>query len=281
MATNRGTATVPIVRRARGYRLYDRQGRRYLDLHRDGGGALLGHRTGTTITIMKSVLSQGLVSALPSVWESRLIRMIASLLPAHPIVRLYSSRGRALEAASRFLGMRVDPLDLHDPAIHEGPLLGGPRAFLWRPFLPDLDPEAVACAPVLPVLPLTVCEAPAAVCFPDDQRGEVPVSDQLPGFILAGAVAALARLRSVSGKDHFAVHEVIHKALDRCPGWARIGPYVRATFSPAEYPGVSAEFLRSGVLLSPWYPGPSILPGECSPGEAKLLADLFSRIPGG
>ena len=36
METSRGAAAVPIIRRARGFRLYDQHGRRYLDLYRDG-----------------------------------------------------------------------------------------------------------------------------------------------------------------------------------------------------------------------------------------------------
>ena len=92
METSRGAAVVPIIRRARGFRLYDQHGRRYLDLYRDGGGALLGHRSGVTVTLMKSVLSQGLASSAPSVWEARLVRMIASMFSDRHTVRLYSSR---------------------------------------------------------------------------------------------------------------------------------------------------------------------------------------------
>ena len=62
---------IPRIRRARGFRLYDMQGRRYLDLFRDG--ALLGHRDSGSLTAMKSALSQGLAAALPSVWEKRLL----------------------------------------------------------------------------------------------------------------------------------------------------------------------------------------------------------------
>ena len=36
--------TIPPIRRARGYRLYDHRGRRYLDLWQNGGHSLLGHR---------------------------------------------------------------------------------------------------------------------------------------------------------------------------------------------------------------------------------------------
>jgi hypothetical protein len=106
----------------------------------------------------------------------------------------------------------------------------------------------------------------------------LPPSDHLPGFLLAGTFSALVRLQKCR---HFADDPVILKAVDRSAGWARRGPYIRATFSAGEYSRVFGAFLRAGVLLSPVYPGPSILPGECSPGEARLLAGLFARIPGG
>ena len=279
MGGSRAAAVVPVVKRARGYRLYDQQGRRYLDLYRDDGGALLGHRSGSTVTLMKSVLSQGLAGALPSVWEARLLTMIAAMFPAHRNVRLYFSRSRALEAVSCFEGMRVGPSDIYDPAIHAEPR-GQPRASLWRPFLPDGAPAPAAHSALLPVLPLTVCEAPAPVCFPEGPLVGLSDSDRLPGFVLAGAFTALAQLRS-GRTNAFEADPAVQKALDASRGWGRTGPYVRATFSADEYPRVHGEFLRAGVLLCPWYPGPSILPGECSPGEARLLAKLFTSIPGG
>ncbi|MGA2612504.1 MAG: hypothetical protein ABSG38_03480 [Spirochaetia bacterium] len=281
MDTSRDADVVPIIKRARGFRLYDARGGRYLDLYRDGGGALLGHRSGTTITLMKSVLSQGLLTAVPSVWEGRLIRVIASMFPARSNVRLFSSLPRALEAVSLFLGMRVDPSDVHDPAIHTVPR-GRPRACFWRPFLPEEESGAAACAAVLPILPLTVCGAPAPVCFPDGPSAGLPASDRLPGFVLAGASSALAAVRSPRRVGHlFQGDPVIQRAVDSSSRWARTGPYVRAVFAPGEYSRVFAEFLRAGVLLSPEYPGPSILPGECSPGEARRAAELFITIPGG
>jgi hypothetical protein len=273
METSQGREAAPIIRRARGFRLYDSQGRRYLDLYREGGGALLGHRS--AVTVMKSVLSQGLVSGIPSVWEARLVRAAASLIPGHRRVVLYSSRQRALEAISNAIGMRVDPSDLLDPALSEMPSVR-PRACLWRPFIAG-ERRFEDCPAVLAVLPLTVCGAPSPVCF-SDFPGELPPSEPLPGFLLAGAFSALVRL----GKcGRFAEDPMVVKAVDGSAAWARKGPYIRATFSADEYPRVFGEFLRAGVLLSPAYPGPSILPGECSPGEARLLAGLFARIPGG
>ncbi|HVP20070.1 MAG TPA: hypothetical protein VMU36_13875 [Spirochaetia bacterium] len=277
MGSSAAASPVPLIRRARGCRLYDLRGARFLDLYRDGGGALLGHRAADSVTRMKSVLSQGLLSPVPSVWERRLVRVISSLFPDR-IVTLFSSPARAREAVSRFLGVRVDASDVHDPAINDPPPVP-PRAAFWRPFLPDAGMDGGAQV-VLPLLPLTVCGAPSPVCFPEDPQDMDPFPDHVPGFVLAGALSALTRVQR-SPKNQLVVDAGILRAVDSAAGWARRGPYVRATFAQSEYPRIVIEFLRAGVLLSPVYPGPSILPGECSPGEKRLLMDLFTSIPGG
>jgi len=60
---------LPVIRRARGYRLYGQDGRRYLDLWQGGGRALLGHRPARVTTVLKNVISTGLVTDLPSDWR--------------------------------------------------------------------------------------------------------------------------------------------------------------------------------------------------------------------
>lgn len=283
MEDNRRAPALPPIRRARGFRLYDTRGRRYLDLWRDGGGALLGHRAGRVTTLMKSVLSQGLAAGLPSVWEGRLLKMIRGLFPSFPAVRMFSSRRRALEAASQFLGIRIDAEDLYDPALGDACAAApaGARAALWRPFLAEPGAEGPPAARWdvrLPVLPLTVSGAPAPVCLCAEPPAGFPESDHLPGFLLAGAARALADL---SADAEPLRNARVEKSIDGSSAWRRTGPYVRAAFERAEYPRVFSAFLKEGVLLSPGYPGPSIIPGECSPGETRLLAELFAGVPGG
>jgi hypothetical protein len=266
-ATRAPAPVLPRVRRARGFRLYDTAGRRYLDLYRDG--ALLGHRAASTLTAMKAGLSLGLAAALPSAWEARLCAALARLFPAYPVVRLFATRERALAAVSL-------PGDPWDPALEpvDAAPPPGREAALWRPFLP----VPVGARLLLPQLPFTVCGSPVPVCAP---AGTVlPGSDPLPGFLLSGALHALAALAGGPARPPLG-SPLLERAVDTARGWARTGPYVRAAFSPDVYPRVHGEFLRAGVLLCPVFPGPSILPGECSPGENRLLADLFAGHPGG
>ena len=205
---------VPPIRRARGFRLYDVRGRRYLDLFRDG--ALLGHREAGTLTAMKAVLSQGLASPLPSVWERRLLGVLARLFPAYPEVRLYASPDRARSAVRAWLGGDA-PGDgeVHDPARDGGP--GGAAAAYWRPFLP-----APAARALLPLLPVRVGGCPSPVCFDAEVPPRVPCSDAIPGFVLAGALRGLAALGSLKPSGSCPLSTpALDRALDAAPGWLR------------------------------------------------------------
>jgi hypothetical protein len=270
---DRPAAGLPPIRRARGFRLYDAGGRRYLDLYRDG--ALLGHRAAGALTAMKAGLSQGLAAGLPTAWEGRLVSALRRLVPSHTVVRLYSCPHRAEEAASRYLGVSpaAGAVLLRDPSRPGAS--GGPAA-LWRPFL-DLPREA---DPILPVLPVTVCGAPAPVCFTRDVG--LPGSDTLPGFLLAAAVRGLAAVvRTGEGSAVSLGDRAVEEAVDGAECWSRTGPYVWATCAAGRWASVHARFLDAGVLLNPGFPGPSVLPAELSPGESRLLAGLFAAIPGG
>jgi hypothetical protein len=283
MATEAPREHIPSFHRARGFRLYDTRGRRFLDLFREG--ALLGHRSPGALTVMKAVLSQGMVSAVPTPWEGRLASVLARLFPAFPRVRLFASRERATRAAANWLDS--PGLDPFDPALCAAAGRSGSGgsvlAAFWRPFLPEPQGAGV----LLPLLPLTVGGAPSPVCFPAGgavtrPAAELPGGDTVPGFICAGALRALAAATVPgAGKDFEPSDPRLSAALDGGRNWARVGPYVRALFPAGEYARVHAEFLRAGVLLCPVYPGPSVLPGDCSPGETRLLADLFATVPAG
>jgi hypothetical protein len=269
---------VPAIRRARGYRLYGFDGRRCLDLFQDGGRAVLGHRLTPAVAAMKAALSEGLDSCLPSLYEARFLKALSRAFPAFPAFRIFAGEARALAAASRFVGSPLTAGDVHDPALDEDQA-AQPRVARWRPWLPaEASARAERAEVLLPVLPVATGEAPVAACFAAALPPGFPGCDPLPGFLLAGAVRGLEAL--AAGREDRCL-EPVRKALEGSRSWKRVGVYVRPLFDPADYPGVHARFLEAGVLLAPAFPGPSILPAECSPGEAARLAGLFLEIPGG
>jgi hypothetical protein len=260
---------VPRIRRARGWRLYDVDGRRILDLWQAGGEAVLGHRPDRAGAALKAALDRGLTAALPTAWQARLLAALASRFPAYRSFRLYATRERAFEAASRVLGTAVTPDRVADPGLGTD---GAGQVGLWRPFLGG-DP---AWPVVVPVLPFTLGGSPSAACFRDELPEGAEPSDSV------SAVAAIAALRGLAGLAAGRPHDPFGpRDLDGCPAWERRGPYLGPAFAADAYPRVFRAFLAHGVLLSPRYPGPSILPGEASEGERRLVASLFHSIPGG
>lgn len=273
MTGNRNTDIVPRIRRARGFRLYDEAGKRYVDLYQAGGTAILGHRGPGTVREMKDVLSRGLGTALPNVYETRLKKVLRRLFPSYGSVELYACIHRGLDAVSAFLGRRMEERDIFDPAVSSAGNLRGPVSY-WRPFLPAGalgEPEVL-----IPILPGSGISGFAAACFRTREGESVPPGDSIPACPLAGVLRAIADLAGTErGED------AVTRAADETREWRRRGPYLSPEFHEGRYRDVFRLFLDAGYLLNPHYPGPSIVPGELSPGEAAGLCRLFTGAQGG
>lgn len=259
------------IRRARGYRLYDQRGRRYLDLWQDGGRALLGHRPDRALARIKGALSRGVNGGLPSVYQRRLHGRLQQIIPGYePLLT-----GSDAEVRGVLGHLEIRPEELHDPALDAEP----PEARvagIWRP-LAGPTPLPANWRAVVPVLPSTIGQVPAPVCLPPEAvTGELtavvaPTSQPAP--LLVAALAGLDRLPRYGGAV-WAQHA--WPDPDGYAGWQRRGPYVAARCEAAAYDAVFDRFLRAGVLLSPFHPGPSILPDEVSAGETAALMRLFA-----
>ncbi len=262
---------IPILKRARGYRLYDLAGKRYLDLYQNGGRALLGHRPQGLTAVVKEVVSKGVLTDLPSVYGERLEKALKRLFPGYAAVRFFSSRERALELASLHLGGKLEEEEIHDPVLPGG---AKKEAAYWRPLLSD-SPEEPEAEVLFPILPFSMGGVPEAVCFKHNPARGLPESDIISPVILAGVLRSLACLN----KYHFPpwFRQDLLKSSD---GWIQRGIYLRPNFSAGLYKICFFNFLKEGFLLSPGYPGPSILPAEASPGEIKKMIKLFKQNPG-
>jgi hypothetical protein len=258
---------VPPIRRARGFRLYDRRGRRYLDLFLNDGSAVLGHRPDRVNNELKAVVSKGGLFAMPSVYPGRLAGALGRAYPAFAGVLVAADETEAVGFAARYLKCEPSEVEIRDPALgQEG------RVIRDRPCLPRaMREQAIKEAEVvLPLLPFRIDKGPAPVLF----RGRAP--EAKPGWI-APAVAAAA-LRAFYDLDRRERPDwYSDDLLEGCDGWVQRGIYVAPRFPSDRYAGVFARFLEAGVLLPPEYPGPAVLPGEASAGEVALLMRLFGE----
>lgn len=271
---------LPMIRRARGYRLYDQEGRRYLDLHLAGGRALLGHRPPRTLLELKNLISRGLLSELPSVYERRLVKALALLLPDYPVVRLFSNEERLLAVLGNVPSLRSGSVAStvetsgrkpRGRTSIEEPFSSPPegtRFRRWRPFCSEHAlPEGASA--LVPVLPFPGSFAPVAACVRGIADEELPPSDLVSPALLGSltrSVYDLLRFSASYREESWVRFEA--------PWWRREGPYLVPVCEKGEYSEVFGRLLEGGILINPCYPGPSIVPAEYTEGELKPLRTL-------
>ena len=106
---------IPVVMRARGYHLYTQKGDRLLDMYLNNGTMIFGHNPESQVRKLKNILSQGLVTSLPSILGKRLKQCLANILPAYFCFGIANSIEDALSIVSQKFGIRksisvIDPL---------------------------------------------------------------------------------------------------------------------------------------------------------------------------
>ena len=241
---------MPRVKRARGYRLYDYSGRRYLDLCLDGGRALLGHRSGRSVLMMKNAFDKGLSASYPGVWEARLLKQLRMLYPEITACSVIFAGGDNKLPVFR-------PLECASPA--ESPECRGRVFELLLPL-----PGAAAYSLVCSTLP-----DPAAAA------GQLPPASPVPQFVFSGLCRAAADLRAFTdGLD-----SDLWKGFDSNL-WERRGPWLYPSVSGSAYPELFSAFLENGILLSPDPDLPSCAPSEFTEGEIKPIKRIEAQFQG-
>lgn len=245
---------LPPIRRARGWRLYAEDGRRFLDLWQDDGRGILGAK-GTGIgTVAKAGVDQGLAIPLPSVWKERLAKEALRLYPEWEVVRFFPDEGGANEwLASQ--GIKALLLRPFAEFLTAGPAAGSEACLLRLPCPRALSPA------------ILFLRGGAAALAAASTLGP-----QVPPLLLSTAAKGLVEFRGFCGsynEDHW------RRADRRLSGlFERRGPYLLPRCAAADYPGLFRKALDLGVLLSPCHNLASLLPGDFDDGELARLATL-------
>ena len=263
-------SSVPLIKRARGYRLYDIKGKRIIDMYQQNGHGILGHRPFSLTTVLKNTLSRGIIFDLPSIYTHRFKKAVKSTIPGIHTVLVTHSLEFGLDSLSTILGFKMTKADIQDPLTDP---CTGPVAF-WRPFLEDQPIQKWNPQVLIPILPFSAGGAPVTICFIEksmqvDENSFPPVSPVL----LSGAVRSLYDLKKYK-KPSWCTGDLL-KGIKK---WKQRGIYIIPCMEKEEYQSIFSKFLDHGVLLSPYYPCPSIFPGELSEGELQKVLHLL-RTP--
>ena len=245
MNGNKLYKSIPPIRRTRDYHLYDFRGRRYLDMFLDGGRALLGHKPGRTVLMMKNALEKGLSAAYPGIYPARLLKQLRLVYPQ-------------IEACSVVFAGRT-----YDTGAGEPPVV-------FRPFESEALPEDGLFELLLPLPgsgPFTV------LCSGRAYDGSLPVSDAVPPFILSGLCRAGAELAAFMDN----ADESVWKSFDS-PLWTRRGPWLYPAVNEDLYPEVFKALLERGILISPDYKLPSCAPYRFTEGEIRPIKEVEKEL---
>lgn len=260
---------LPRIRRARAYRLYGEDGRRYVDLWLDGGAAVLGHTPPRVLTALKDAAARGLFAPFPSRALTRLERTISRLFPGRTVL-VYPDGPSADRALARAGFPALDAfLDAGtcDPS-------GVSTALRWRPQAGvDVPPAEVL---VSPVLPFPGPGAPVVLLPPAGGEGLFAQPDPVSPVACAVAARAAADLVSQYPLRTAASCRRAAAALAGTP-WVRRGIYLHRADEPtaSRYELQFRRFLQAGFLIPPDPRLPLILPEDLSAGEDEALARIL------
>jgi hypothetical protein len=257
---------LPPIRRARLWRLYAEDGRRFLDFWMDGGRSLLGAKGRGIGAIAKAAIDTGLTRPFPSIRETRLEKAVLERYPDYAAARFYRNEDRAVAAASAFL--------------HPGEDLRVLRPFGAFSEVPGTRHGEIMMHSgiAMPLLPCPATLAPAILLFEDRETARAAEGDAVPPLALACAHRALGEF------DRFLedYSEALWKRTDRRLGpyferrgpclYPRLGATATGDAAPVDYDRLFDAALGAGVLLSPTPDLPSWIPGDFDDGELARLA---------
>ncbi|MBN1648125.1 MAG: hypothetical protein JW874_08840 [Spirochaetales bacterium] len=253
MPDSTNSFSVPRIKRAREYHLYDTRGRRYLDFWQEGGRALLGHRPAQLSLALKNILGRGLLAAYPGIYEQRLEKALAILLPGYLHVHVFPDFYDALVYLSARTGRKIRKTDIAEPVFG----ISGDISW-WRPFLDCTYPEVI-----IPCLPLPGLSFPVIVA--EKAVKSQFVCHTVSPLVLGGLCRIIYTLLEIMTGNPWDGKRFTAR------NWKSAGPYLVYEGTETEYRALYDRGLRTGVLFTPAYPSFSLLPALYDEGELRAF----------
>lgn len=252
------TSRYGTVKRARSCFLYTAKGKRLTDLFQEGGRAILGWGGSSAFTVLKDVLGRGITGsfdtdftprAVSSLGESspksQLSRAVSELLASERAVYIFSSKAAALKAA---LELFPSSTSVYRPWASESPD--------WRKV------DAVILEP-----PLPWASSLWLLALKEDFPGvsSERISAPLCAAITRSVYNLIKALQEREEKHWFIYDTVLTKYF------TRRGPYLYPTVAEERYADFVIHCLDQGIVISPIYSVPSIVPFGADKGVFRAL----------
>jgi hypothetical protein len=248
------TAKYGFVRRARRCYLYTQSGKRLTDMYQEAGRAILGWEGDTARRVFKNTLNRGAAGSFESQEAFQLEKAIRKLLPGFPVIRWYAGASSALITHWR-------PW-LHTCSVLHGEDIPGPAVLLLPPFPFILNSVILAARDEQTIAQID--QSGAALC-----PLQVPL---FPPCLLAAITRSIYDLMRELPERNEAGWKRYDRVLE--PYWNRRGPYLFPRLDRTSYAGFAAKCLDAGLVISPDFDIPSIIPWQADAGDFTGLSHI-------
>jgi hypothetical protein len=253
------TETYGFVKRARFCYLYTQSGKRLTDMYLEAGRAVLGWRGSRADLAFKNAFSRGMTGTFYSQEARRLKDAVKKLFCGAATVRWYTGT-----KAESFMALAKTSEKKH---------IADEEFFLWKPWqTSELPPKKILL--FLPPFPLAYDTI--IVAAPPSSKCELPASDILPPCVLSGIVRSIYDLIAeipLRTEKHWAAHDRTLLAF-----WERSGAYLFPKIARSSYEIFASACLTAGVVISPDYDIPSIVPWSADKGDFSALCSKVKSL---
>ncbi|GAB6090178.1 hypothetical protein [Spirochaeta dissipatitropha] len=288
------------VRRCRDYHWYGADGRRYLDMRLDEGGAFCGHRPSRLLSDIKQILSRGTVTSCVNRESERSVKLLGKLFTVSGLADAVPGYKMVLLPPGLSLRQLPFVLQLHNSDLVDSRDPRGQKAgsmLMWRPGYDVEDTlsegkkavsDSIAAgkrpivAPILPV-PRSLCPQPLFI--PE----EIPDTPIMHSDWARSPVFSEINLKSlVTGIELFFSPVYPSWSTKRSdiewfpesfkarafPEWYSSGPYQYFSGSAERYNSWKIAALNLGLLLPEDPSIAAIMPAVLSSKENSLINAL-------
>ena len=266
------------VKRARGIYLYTEKSVRLTDCFLDGGRGILGHGGGKAKTAFKDCFERGANGFYDSGLLPAFEKSVKKLLPAeYTEIRLYSEKTAAmlggtsvsLDGASE----KATPVLWRPWLDFAGKITEQPTGYPKIQVVYNTNEVFPAVVKILP--PFTYATDICVYAFSEKSYknlAELPQNDVVPSPLLAAYTRSFYDLLNSFSLFTEKDFKANSKALE--PFFTRNQCYLFPKISEEKYKDFVLKCLEAGIVISPDYNEPSIMPWRANPGDIKKISKI-------
>ena len=239
------------VKRCRGSYIYTAKGKRITDMYMNSGRAILGWKSGNAMTLFKNVFDRSILADLPNDYVRQLSSALQKLFPYAKQFFVFSSDVNndedKLPVFRPWEKLNFDIIE-ESQFVFYPPFGFGQVSVIVSNIEQTVENEKYSYINDKKI----ICDLPSPLC----------------AALSRSIYDLISELPKRTETDFSVFDEYLFSDFDRN------GPYLYPKCSRGDYEKLFLSYLEAGLLLSPDYDFPSIIPFGANPGDLKKVRKI-------